>query len=415
MAASRATTTGVMQITLIGCPFQTSYGEASESLLKALEKKTGAPVEWVASNCGCGDKAERMRQFQMPREKYRYFDMFAFSDKPSPQRWKRLIKFVAGKITWRRHGQKYRQLSADAHVVNFQQTLSAYGSAALFYWLSKTAQVARVVTVHELDRWQLANPHLNRVYNNADAIIVQQGPLRDKLVGLGVDPDRIEIVLHGSNLSAIDENQPRDGIITYCGHHALSGKGVHGIFNALAVLKTRLGAATPKLKVHGYFSDDDHAALKNLAAQLGLEGHIVWLNHVPIREAFSAYQSSLLCLLPYMGSFAGLAAATAAAAGVPVIGTRNAGIVEHLGENVVWIKDDNAQEIAAHVEKLLASAELRRDLSTRLRRRAEQYLSWDTVADNTLAVYQRALEHKAMHRSGSKTARMMTNSQTASV
>lgn len=383
-----------MRVTLIGCPFQTSYGEASESLLKSLEKKTGSPVEWVASNCGCGDKAERTRRFQMPREKYKYFDMFAFSDVPSPQRWKNPIKFVARKIVYRRHAQKYRQLSAGAHVVNFQQTLSAYGSTALFYWLSKPTQAARVVTVHELDRFQLANPHLNRAYNNADAIIVQQCPLRDKLVGLGVEPDRIEIVLHGTDLPVIDENQPRDGIITYCGHHASSGKGLHGIFNALALLKTRLGPATPRLKVHGYFSDEDHAALKTLGAQLGLEDQIAWLNQVPIRKAFSAYQSSLLCVLPYMGSFAGLAAATAAAAGVPVIGTRNAGIVEHLGENAIWIEDDNAQKIAAQVEKLLASAELRRDLSTRLRRRAEQHLTWDTVAGNTLAVYRRALKHK---------------------
>ena len=30
-----------MQVTLIACPFKTSYGAASESLKKALEKKTG--------------------------------------------------------------------------------------------------------------------------------------------------------------------------------------------------------------------------------------------------------------------------------------------------------------------------------------------------------------------------------------
>ena len=383
-----------MRVTLIGCPFQTSYGEASESLLKALEKKTGSPVEWVASNCGCGDKAERTRQFQMPREKYKYFDMFAFSDVPSPQRWKNLIKFVARKTVHRRRAQKYRQLSTGAHVVNFQQTLSSYGSNALFYWLNKPTEAARVVTVHELDRLQLANPHLNRAYNNADAIIVQQGPLRDKLVSLGVDPGRIEVVLHGTNLPVVDENQIRDGIITYCGHHPYSGKGLHEIFEALALLKTRLGPTIPKLTVHGYYSEEDQGPLKASAAQWGVEDHIVWLNQVPTRKAFSAYQSSLLCVLPYMGSFAGLAAATAAAAGVPVIATRNAGIPEHLGDDAIWIKDDNAQEIATQIEKLLASAELRRDLSRRARRRAEQHLSWETIADNTLAVYHRALKHK---------------------
>ena len=381
-----------MRVTLIGCPFKTSYGAASESPLKALERKMGNAVEWVASNCGCGDDVELGRQFQMPREKYKYFDMFVFNDVPAKQLWKRLVKFSTRKIIYYRRAQRYRKLSAGAHVVNFQQTLNAYGSIALFYWLNNSSQAARVVTVHELDRYQLANPELNRAYNKADAIIVQHGPMRDKLVGLGVDPNRIEIVLHGTDLPAIDENQPRDGIVYYGGHHPFTGKGLHGIFNALALLKTRLGPATPKLKVHGYFGADDLAAVKALATELGLENDVSWFNQVPIREAICTYQSSLLCVLPYMGSSAGLAIATAAAAGVPVIGTKNAGIVEHIGENGIWIKDDNAQEIAAQVEKLLASAELRRDLSTRLRKRAEDYLTWDSVADKTVAVYERALQ-----------------------
>jgi glycosyltransferase involved in cell wall biosynthesis len=331
----------------------------------------------------------------MPRERYKYFDMFVFNDVPAPQLWKRLVKFSTRKIIYYRRARKYGKLSGGAHVVNFQQTLNAYGSIALFYWLSKPAQAARVVTVHELDRYQLANPDLNRAYNNADAIIVQHGAMRDKLVGLGVDPNRIEIILHGTDLPAIDENQPRDGIVYYGGHHPFSGKGLHGIFKALALLKTRLGPATPKLKVHGYFGADDLAAVKALAAEFGLENDVSWFNQVPIREAICTYRSSLVCVLPYMGSSAGLAAAIAAAAGVPVIGTKNAGIVEHLGENGIWIKDDNAEEIAAQVEKLLASAELRRDLSTRLRKRAEHCLTWDTIADNTLAVFERALKRKA--------------------
>ena len=68
-------------------------------------------------------------------------------------------------------------------------------------------------------------------------------------------------------------------------------------------------------------------------------------------EVFRQYQSSLLCVLPFTGSFAGLAAATAAAVGLPVIATKNAGIPEHIGENGIWIDNDNAEEIAAQIEK----------------------------------------------------------------
>ncbi len=381
-----------MQVTLIACPFKTSYGPASESLKKALEKKTGKAVEWVASNCGCGDDVEINRQFQM--QGCKYFDMISISDYPTPKRWKLWLKLKLRKIVYYFRARKYRKLSAGAEVVDFQQTLNAYGSTVLFHWLNQRSQAARVVTIHELDRHQLASPESNKIYNKADAIIVQQGAMKEQLIGLGVDPGKIEIVPHGTDLPIIDENQAREGIIFYGGHHPLQGKGLHAVFKAVALLKTRLGPKAPKLKVHGYFSPEDLAAVKELAAQLGLENDIAWLNQIPMPEVFHQYRSSLLCVLPFMGSFAGLAAATAAAVELPVIATKNAGIPEHIGENGVWIDNDNTEAIVKQVERLLGCEELRRDLSSRLRKRAEQYLSWDVVADKTLAVYERALRRK---------------------
>ena len=279
--------------------------------------------------------------------------------------------------------------------MNFQQTLNAYGSTVLFYWLNQRSQAARVVTIHELDRFQLASPESNQTYNKADAIIVQQGPMKDQLIGLGVDPKKIEIVVHGTDLPAIDENQPREGIVFYGGHHPLKGKGIDAFFKAMALVKTRLGPQAPKLKVHGYFSGEDLAAVKRLAAQSGVENDTAWLTQISMSEAFHHYGRSLLCVLPYSGSFAGLAVATAAAVGLPVIATKQAGIPEHLGDNGIWIDNDNPEQIAAQVERLLGCEELRRDLSNRLRKRAEEYLSWDVVADKTLAVYERALRRKA--------------------
>ena len=147
-----------------------------------------------------------------------------------------------------------------------------------------------------------------------------------------------------------------------------------------------------KLKVHGYFSDEDLERVKVLAAEHGLENDVMWLNQVPMPQALDAYRASQVCVLPFMGSSVGLAAATAAAAALPVVGTKNAGIWEHLGDNVAWIEKDNAEEIAAQVEKLLRSKDLHSDLSRRVRRRAEECLGWDAIARSKLAVYRRAAE-----------------------
>ncbi len=384
-----------MQVTLIGCPFRTSYGAASESLKKAIEKKVGTSVDWVASNCGCGDVVEIDRQFQM--QGCKYFEMITITDHPTPKRWKLWLKLKARKILYYFRARKYRQLSAGADVVNFQQTLNAYGSTVLFHWLNQRSRAARVVTIHELDRHQLANPEVNKTYNKADAIIVQQGAMKNQLIALGVDPGKIEIVLHGTDLPELAENQPKEGIVFYGGHHPLKGKGLNAVFQAMVLMKKRFGSQAPRLKVHGYFGPEDLAAVKELATQSGLENDIAWLNQIPMPEVFRQYRSSLLCVLPFTGSFAGLAAATAAAVGLPVIATKNAGIVEHLGENGIWIDSDDPKQISQQVERLLRSEEVRRDLSGRLRTRAEQYLSWDIVAEKTLAVYNRAVQGKGTY------------------
>ncbi len=271
-----------MQVTLIGCPFKTSYGPATESLKKALEKRTGRAVEWVASNCGCGDDAELNRDFQMAGCKY--FEMLTIPGSESRARWKNWLKLRARKFFYYFRARRYRKLSAGAEVVHFQQTLNAYGSIVLFHWLNLPSRAARVITILEFDREQLQRPDGNRSYNKADAIIVPQASMKDQLVGLGVDPNKIEIVVCGTDLPVLDENQPREGIVFYGGHHPLKGKGLHAVLEAMALLKTRLAAKAPKLKVHGYFSLEDLAALKDLAAQAGLENDVLGTTRSPCRK-----------------------------------------------------------------------------------------------------------------------------------
>ncbi|MEI8374760.1 MAG: glycosyltransferase [Planctomycetota bacterium] len=198
--------------------------------------------------------------------------------------------------------------------------------------------------------------------------------------------------------------------VFYGGHHPLKGKGLQAVFQAMAILKTRLGADAPRLKVHGYFSAEDLAAVKQQAAEAGLHNDVTWLMQIPMPEVFRHYRSSMLCVLPFIGSFAGLAAATAAAVELPVIATRNAGIPEHIGENGIWLDGDNAAEIAWQIERLLASEKLRGDLGTRLRQRAEEHPRWEVVAENTLAVYERALSRKMGGDCASPTAGPPANS-----
>jgi alpha-1,3-rhamnosyl/mannosyltransferase len=79
---------------------------------------------------------------------------------------------------------------------------------------------------------------------------------------------------------------------------------------------------------------------------------------------------------------------------LPVVATRRAGLPEHLGDTGVWIRENDPEDLASKISELLQNDELRRGLSLRARQRAELYFNWDTIAEKTFVVYQKALQRK---------------------
>jgi glycosyltransferase involved in cell wall biosynthesis len=382
-----------MHVAMVGCPFQTSYGAYIDSLQAALARRDGVRVGWVASNCGCGDPIERGRHFQTTS--CTYFELRQLGDHPSPSRWKEALRLSARSALSYVRAARFAQVADGADVVHFQQILNAYGSDVVFHWLRRPSRAARVVTVHELDAQQTVHPARNREYNRADAIVVHAEELRDKLVSLGVDPRLVHVVRHGADVPAGAPTGPRDGLVFYGGHKLLSGKGIEVLFDALALLGRRPDVGTLRLRIHGHYGAEVPPAARALAERTGVADRIDWLNQLPIPEIEKLYRSSLLCVLPYSGSFAGLPAAVAAASALPVVATRRAGIPDHLGEAGVWVRGDDPAELADRVAALIADAPQRQRLSEAVHRRAREVLSWDAIAAATSAVYQAALTRHA--------------------
>lgn len=117
-----------------------------------------------------------------------------------------------------------------------------------------------------------------------------------------------------------------------------------------------------------------------------------------MEEIARQYQRSLVCVLPYIGSLAGLPAAIAAANQLPVICTRKAGLPDHLADCAVWVDERNPMQLAERIMELLDSDERRRELADGLRTRAEKFLSWDVIAERTLDVYEESARRKAASR-----------------
>ncbi len=396
-----------MNITLIGCPFRTSYGGYISALRSALERAAGSPVQWVASNCGCDDPIELSRRFQAPD--CDYFEMRTKIGgwnivKYSPDRMKRRLKFGIRYASNYRRAARFAGLAAGADVIHFQQTLNAYGADVAFHLLRRRLPAARVVTLHELDPEQTACPVRNQTYNLADAVIVHDSLIKEKLVSAGVAADLVHVVCCGTDL-AEGENVARDGIVFYGGHHLNTNKGLGILLQAYRRLKDRR-PTVPRLRIHGHYGVTPPPGAVETAKQAGVADDVEWLNDLPdgnsAAEMARLYRRSQVCVLPYTGSFGGLAAGVAAANRLPIIATRLAGIPEHIGDLGIWISGTDPVELADRLEQVLGDPAMRQDYGTRLRTHAQRHLGWDTVARQTFSIYESAAQ-RAARRLGCKT------------
>src|SRR5260370_35931582 len=112
-----------MQMTIICCPFKTSYGSYASSLMAAIERKTGSKVSWVASNCGCGDPVEMSRNFQAQR--CDYFEMPIIGDYRSKSAWKQRLRSKGRNASLSCLANKFAKASKPAAVVHSEPLLHA--------------------------------------------------------------------------------------------------------------------------------------------------------------------------------------------------------------------------------------------------------------------------------------------------
>jgi len=393
--------TDPIKISIIGCPFQTTYGDYIAALRQGLEPLVGASVQWVSTNCGCGDPVEIARQFHSgDRDHFELptvvagFNIVGYSASPLKRALKTGVRSLGADL----RATRFAQLSRDADVIHLQQTLGAFGSDSAFRLLQRPIAAARVITLHELDPEQTDFPQRNPIYNLADALIVHDSLLKARLASLNVDPDRIHVVCCGTDLAEHVDPAPRDGIVFYGGHNLNKSKGLETLFRAYRALRATSATPPPRLRIHGHYGEAPPPEAIRLAEHVGIASDIDWLNSLSLDDTARLYRRSQVCVLPYTGSFAGLPAGIAAANRLPIIATRFAGIPDHIGDLGVRIAGDDPAELAEKLKTLLADEAVQRAQGEQLRAHAERRLGWASVARDTLAVY-RAAQRQAMRRS----------------
>lgn len=140
-------------------------------------------------------------------------------------------------------------------------------------------------------------------------------------------------------------------------------------------------------------SRSDAAPFREHAAALGIDARVTFLPATDRIERMFAAADVFLFPTPY-DAF-GMVIAEAMAMGLPVVTTRRAGAAELIVDGVSGLLVDSPADIeglATHLTHLARDGARRHALGEAARRAIEGH-SWDDVARQTVAVYERALAH----------------------
>jgi glycosyltransferase involved in cell wall biosynthesis len=363
------------------------YPIYSAHLRAGLEALTGNKVGVVTTDCFCFEPDRAVNG------DYEFIDFRYIGRQLSKNRAKNSVKLWMYPFLEHRRGRLFASRAGDFDVVDFQQSSYAFGYESLSSFLGAETKTKKIVTIHKFDAIQKERPELNLVYNQADGVIVSSKYMKQGLIDDGVDADRIAVVYHGTSLPAAT-NVPKTQAILFCGSPIPRIKGFEQVVVALRMLRGE--GIDLRVKIYGFFSGNEKDYAIGLARAEGVDGLLEWQNFANEGELTEEYQKSLVCLIPYTGYAGYFPAAHALGNGVPVIATDILGHSEYVDGAGVLIPPGSPEELVSAVKTMLSDDALRQELGAKGRKRAEEVLSWETMAAGTLEVFRAAVEGRAV-------------------
>jgi glycosyltransferase involved in cell wall biosynthesis len=167
-------------------------------------------------------------------------------------------------------------------------------------------------------------------------------------------------------------------------------KNLHGLIRALGVIARRSPGDPPLQLVLPGSSNEYEQELRELAQQLGIEDSVRFPGWISDDELNVLYDLASCFVLPTLIEGFGLPVLEAMARGVPVACSEIPVLSEVAGDAAALFDPNDADSIAATIERLIADPTYARQLAERGRERCRLF-SWERTARATLASYGRAL------------------------
>jgi glycosyltransferase involved in cell wall biosynthesis len=263
----------------------------------------------------------------------------------------------------------------------------------------------RVVTIHDLQYLavpdqlsppvrKLSGALMSLAARGAKRIIaVSAAGAQEIVAGLGIEPQRIDVVPNGVRPPGIHEANEQVRARWRLGGRAIAltvathlpHKNLGVLIDALALTSP---AQRPLLVLAGHGTDDGD--LRERAQAAGVADDVRLLGGCTTAELDSLYALAGCLVLPTLHEGFGLPVLEAMARSLPVACSDVAALREVAGPAALYFDPRAPGEIAVRITELLCNDRLA-DRQRELGRARAQDFSWSAAADGTLASYRRAL------------------------
>ncbi len=228
-------------------------------------------------------------------------------------------------------------------------------------------------------------------YMRAELSWVFQFPAdKTHVIPNGVDPGRFDVPA-GEDLSAFRSSwaAPDEKIVFFIGR-LVHEKGVHTLIEAFAKVLAYYDKA--KLVIAGRGPADPY--LRSRAQALGIYHRVYFAGFVDDPTRNRLYRCADVAVVPSLYEPFGIAALEAMACGVPVVVSDTGGLAEAVRHGITGMKSyvDNPSSLADSILTLLSDGRLCDRIRSNARREVSERFNWDTIAEETVGVYERVLD-----------------------
>ena len=221
--------------------------------------------------------------------------------------------------------------------------------------------------------------HKQAVERAAFVITVSETVATNVIERFHLDPKKVRLVPNAADhLEPLPRNPGKDAPILHIGH-VEPHKNLELLVRALSIDRD-----LPPLCLAGAPKQNEDERLRNLAAELGVEKRMTFLNGFDESELPSLYASAACVVLPSRLEGFGIVALEAQRAGVPLCVSGAGALSEVAGTRVPHFSPDDPTDCARAIQAALSAPAA----SLEMDRREAMRFSWDRSARTLFGVWE---------------------------